>query len=65
MHCIDNDYWQLVPSISAFKLGDSERNHPHQVALDLKCIQVLRAMIHNEERKLPADWEKQANDHEE
>lgn len=24
--------------------------------LNIKCLQILRAMIHNEERKMPADW---------
>jgi inositol 1,4,5-triphosphate receptor type 1 len=24
--------------------------------LNIKCLQILRAMIHNEERKLPEDW---------
>ena len=28
-----------------------------QDALDVRCLQLLRAIIHNEERKLPADWE--------
>ncbi|XP_071092410.1 inositol 1,4,5-trisphosphate-gated calcium channel ITPR3-like isoform X4 [Haliotis cracherodii] len=25
--------------------------------LNIKCLQVLRALVHNEERKLPEDWE--------
>lgn len=25
--------------------------------LDIKCMQILRAIIHNEERKLPEDWD--------
>ncbi|XP_074663089.1 inositol 1,4,5-trisphosphate-gated calcium channel ITPR3-like [Tubulanus polymorphus] len=28
-----------------------------QEELDIRCLQLLRAMIHNEERKLPEDWE--------
>ncbi|XP_019647102.1 PREDICTED: uncharacterized protein LOC109487530 [Branchiostoma belcheri] len=28
-----------------------------QEKMDIKCLQLLRAMIHNEERKLPANWE--------
>ena len=24
--------------------------------LNIKCFQVLRALIHNEERRLPEDW---------
>ena len=29
---------------------------PEQEALDIKCLQLLRALIHNEERKLPSTW---------
>lgn len=25
--------------------------------LNIKCLQLLRAVIHNEERRLPEDWE--------
>lgn len=28
-----------------------------QEELDVKCLQILRALIHNEERRLPDDWE--------
>lgn len=28
-----------------------------QEDLDVKCLQILRALIHNEERRLPEDWE--------
>ncbi|CAH1239566.1 ITPR1 [Branchiostoma lanceolatum] len=28
-----------------------------QEKMDIKCLQLLRAMIHNEERKLPGNWE--------
>ena len=24
--------------------------------LNIKCLQILRAIIHNEERKMPEDW---------
>jgi hypothetical protein len=24
--------------------------------LNIKCLQILRAMVHNEERRLPDDW---------
>ena len=25
--------------------------------LNIKCLQILRGIIHNEERKLPEDWQ--------
>ena len=27
-----------------------------QQELDMRCLQILRATIHNEERRLPEDW---------
>ena len=51
--------------ISAYKLTETERSHPNQVELDVKCMQVLRAIIHNEERKLPEDWNKSSSSFEE
>ncbi|XP_060075349.1 inositol 1,4,5-trisphosphate receptor type 1-like [Ylistrum balloti] len=34
----------------------------HTEELDIKCMQILRAIIHNEERKLPEDWDTRAAD---
>ncbi|XP_070537450.1 LOW QUALITY PROTEIN: inositol 1,4,5-trisphosphate-gated calcium channel ITPR3-like [Ptychodera flava] len=34
----------------------TERERLAQESLDVKCLQLLRALIHNEERKLPEDW---------
>jgi len=33
-----------------------------QEDLDIRCLQLLRAVIHNEERKLPEDWEDNPTD---
>lgn len=34
----------------------SEAQRIEQEELDIRCLQLLRAVIHNEERKLPDDW---------
>ena len=34
-----------------------------QEELDIRCLQLLRALIHNEERRLPEDWEDSPADH--
>lgn len=34
-----------------------------QEDLDIKCLQLLRAMVHNEERKLPDDWDTKTAEH--
>jgi len=40
----------------------SEAARLEQEELDIRCLQLLRATIHNEERKLPEDWEENAAD---
>jgi len=40
----------------------SEAARLEQEELDIRCLQLLRATIHNEERKLPDDWEENAAD---
>jgi len=40
----------------------SESARLEQEELDIRCLQLLRATIHNEERKLPEDWEENAAD---
>ena len=35
----------------------SEAQRQEQEELDIRCLQLLRALIHNEERRLPEDWE--------
>ena len=47
--------------ISAFRLGDKEKSQPHQIAVDIRCIQVLKALIQNQERKLSIDWDNQTD----
>ncbi|ESN99323.1 hypothetical protein HELRODRAFT_162846 [Helobdella robusta] len=40
----------------------SESKRLEQEELDLRCLQLLRTIIHNEERKLPEDWEENPSD---
>jgi hypothetical protein len=40
----------------------SEAQRLEQEELDIRCLQLLRAVIHNEERKLPEDWEENPTD---
>ena len=35
----------------------NEKERLQQERLDIKCLQLLRAMVHNEIVKLPDDWE--------
>ncbi|XP_064638087.1 inositol 1,4,5-trisphosphate receptor type 2-like isoform X2 [Lineus longissimus] len=46
---------QLVISFSQSRHTDKKRLD--QEELDIKCLQLLRGMIHNEERKLPENWD--------
>ncbi|XP_074650375.1 inositol 1,4,5-trisphosphate-gated calcium channel ITPR3-like [Tubulanus polymorphus] len=46
---------QLV--ISFLNSRSTEQKRLDQEELDLRCLQLLRAMIHNEERKLPDKWD--------
>ncbi len=41
----------------------SESQRIEQEELDIRCLQLLRAVIHNEERKLPEDWEEDPQQH--
>lgn len=45
------------------KLGLTEAARIEQEELDIRCLQLLRAIIHNEERKLPEDWEEHPTEH--
>ena len=41
--------WYLVYfSTSSTSLSTDEKESAHQVAVDVKCLQILRALIHNE-----------------
>ena len=48
----------LYNSISAkvIRRGHNVPSNSSQEDLDIKCLQILRALVHNEERKLPDDW---------
>ena len=42
--------------------GLSEKERMHQEQLDVRCLQLLRAVIHNEIVKLPDDWQENTKD---
>ena len=42
--------------ISAQQCKQPHPDQPTHADLDVRCLQVLRAIVHNEERKLPEDW---------
>ncbi len=44
-------------SISASNIHMNEKERLQQETLDIKCLQLLRGIIHNEIIKLPDDWE--------
>ncbi|ESO91009.1 hypothetical protein LOTGIDRAFT_163525 [Lottia gigantea] len=46
---------QLDISQESKRLSETAKQEMDE--LNIKCLQVLRAIIHNEERKLPEDWE--------
>ncbi|CAG5132421.1 unnamed protein product, partial [Candidula unifasciata] len=43
-------------AISAVQCKLPQRTLPTSEQLDVRCLQILRALVHNEERKLPEDW---------
>ncbi len=47
----------LVRRISSSQAQIDEATRVEQENLDIKCLQLLRAIIHNEVVKLPDDWE--------
>ncbi|XP_053402419.1 inositol 1,4,5-trisphosphate receptor type 1-like isoform X7 [Mercenaria mercenaria] len=49
-------------AISAKKIRFAVSSSRAQEELDVKCLQILRTIIHNEERKLPDDWTNSAVD---
>ncbi len=38
-------------------MSSYKKSDPNQVEIDIKCLKILRTLIHNEERKLPDKWE--------
>jgi len=47
----------VVCSISGSNIQISEKDRLDQEILDIKCLQLLRGLIHNETVILPDDWE--------
>ena len=43
--------------ISASAIYVNEKDRLNQEELDIKCLQLLRALIHNQIIQLPLDWE--------
>jgi hypothetical protein len=52
----------FVSRISSRQIRLSTPATPSQEDLDIKCLQILRTFVHNEERKLLADWDTCASD---
>jgi hypothetical protein len=48
---------QLLCRISSLLENRSEKERLEQEELDIKCLQLLRGLIHNEIVKLDDDWE--------
>ncbi|XP_062618413.1 inositol 1,4,5-trisphosphate receptor type 1-like [Saccostrea cucullata] len=48
---------QLEISAKTVRKGNAITSNTSQEDLDIKCLQLLRALVHNEERKLPEDWD--------
>ncbi|PVD21456.1 hypothetical protein C0Q70_19629 [Pomacea canaliculata] len=42
--------------ISATQCKQPRKDQPTHPDLDVRCLQILRTLIHNEERRLPEDW---------
>ena len=47
----------FLSSISSSQMKPDEATRLQQEELDIKCLQLLRAIIHNEIVKLPENWE--------
>ncbi|KAK3085572.1 hypothetical protein FSP39_005468 [Pinctada imbricata] len=53
---------QLEISAAVIRKGQSVPSNSSQEDLDIKCLQILRALVHNEERRLPDDWDTKTAD---
>ena len=49
--------WEMYPKLT------SESVRQEQEELDIRTLQLLRACVHNEERKLPENWEENPSEH--
>ncbi|XP_048744986.2 inositol 1,4,5-trisphosphate receptor type 2-like isoform X4 [Ostrea edulis] len=54
---------QLMISSQLSRSHLNEKEKLEQVDLDVKCLQLLRGLIHNEIVKLPEDWESESSSH--
>ncbi|XP_062567417.1 inositol 1,4,5-trisphosphate receptor type 3-like isoform X1 [Saccostrea cucullata] len=54
---------QLMISSHLSRSHLNEKEKLEQVDLDVKCLQLLRGLIHNEIVKLPEDWESESSSH--
>ena len=52
----------LFFSISAQQCKQPHPDQPTHSDLDVRRLQILRAIIHNEERKLPDDWAQRSSE---
>ena len=55
--CVILLFLLLSGRISAKATQLNEKDRVNQEELDIKCFQLLRAIIHNEIVKLPEEWE--------
>lgn len=51
-----NEKSYFTCSISSIKKRMTEKAMQEMDELNIKCLQVLRSIVHNEERKMPEDW---------
>ena len=49
--------WEMYPKLT------SESVRQEQEELDIRTLHLLRATVHNEERKLPENWEENPAEH--
>jgi inositol 1,4,5-triphosphate receptor type 1 len=56
-----NYFFFLSISIADKRMTEAARNEMDE--LNIKCLQVLRAAIYNEERKMDEDWEVRTAEH--
>lgn len=53
---LSNENSYFTCSISSIKKRMTEKAMQEMDELNIKCLQVLRSIVHNEERKMPEDW---------
>ena len=58
-----NTFHTFLFSISMGHKRMTEAARQEMDDLNIKCLQLLRAMVHNEERKMPEDWETRTTEH--